>query len=211
MIADLLLSLSVAPADYQAERAADAAWETARWTWWLVAGTFLLFGGAVAAAIYASRSWKAAKEQLSIMREDREIDEATKVSGWLHQEREGGLLEVRLRNANHAPIYDVQYKVFGTTPGTEGPVVKEFRSLLMAVLPPSPEVGFQPAHQIASDGFMKGEENSFFVSSKSWKPWNGQEAEPGVFLELAFVDSKGIQWQRNALGALSKVSSHQKP
>lgn len=113
---DLLLSLSVAPADYQAERAADAAWETARWTWWLVAGTFLLFFGAVAAAFFASLSWKAARGQLAIMKEDREIDEASKVSGWLHQKQPAGLFEVRLHNANHAPVYDVRYQVSGRKP-----------------------------------------------------------------------------------------------
>lgn len=145
------------------------------------------------------------------MRKDREMDEATKVSGWLHQDREEGALEVRLRNANHAPVYDVRYRVSGRTPGETGPVVQEFRDLPVAVLPPSPEAGFQGVHPLSSEGFLKDDENeeAFFDSADEWKPWNGQEAEPGVFLELSFVDSKGIRWQRDALGALSKVPIHE--
>lgn len=135
------------------------------------------------------------------------MDEPAKVSGWLHQEREAGVLKVRLRNANHAPVYDVQYQVFGRTPGEAGPVVQEFRDLLVAALPPAPEGGFQEVHPLSSTGFLKDEENeaAFFDSADEWKPWNGKEAEPGVFLELAFSDSKGIRWRRDALGALSKI------
>lgn len=95
---------------------------------------------------------------------------------------------------------------------TDNPVISVFRDLPVAVLPPSGEAVHQRVHQIKSDGFIKDKENkdAFFGSVDDWKPWNGLESEPGVFLELSFVDSKGTRWRRDALGALSKLP-HMRP
>jgi hypothetical protein len=204
LMSEFLTAFAQVAADYQAERAADAAWETARWTWWLVFATFLLFMGAVAAAIYARHSWSAANGQLKMMRAAQERQDATNVSAWLHQSREGGLMEIRLRNGNPAPVHDVKYKVAGRMLAEGAPKTREFRNLPEAVLPPSPEIGYTMVHQISGDEFLPGGKNSFFASRKDWKPWNGGKAEAGVVVDLSFRDSKGVRWQRDGLGTLSK-------
>lgn len=113
--------------DDQAIRAADAGWETARWTFWLFVATALLVAGAGVAAYFAWKTWTATKGQLDVASEQLEAAqterdnsneqlqmardaaferEAVNVSAWLTQEN-GGTINCFVRNGNDGPIYDV--------------------------------------------------------------------------------------------------------
>lgn len=111
----------------QALRAADAGWETARWTFWLVVATIFLVVGAGIAAFFAWKTWKATKDQLGIAKDQLKAaqaerdnsneqlqmvrdaalkSEAVNVSAWLIHDR--GTVHCYIRNGNGGPIYDVK-------------------------------------------------------------------------------------------------------
>ena len=192
------------PFEDQALRAADASWETARWTFWLVVATFLLVVGAVAAAVYAARTWKTAQDQLKMVREAEKQKEAANVSGWLHQDRTDGAMSVRLRNDNPAPVYDIRYKIIGKHQNDATPK-HLVRDLPLGILPPAADGGVVKPHYVNVEDFQVDSKTPVLEASQ-FAPWNGKAEEPGVALEITFRDSNGVQWKRDWHGSLSQLN-----
>lgn len=204
---DTFIALTQIPLDDQALRAADAGWETARWTFWLVVATGLLVLGAAAAALYARRTWKTAQAQLAMMHASEYTREASSVSAWLHHPRLDGAMSVRLRNDNPAPVYDVRFKLLGKRRAADRPgdIV---RDLHHGILPPSSDGGtVAPKSGTVSEVDFREDREYPILKSAEFVPWNGDPAAAGVALEVTFRDSRGVKWKRDAMGGLVELDS----
>ncbi len=211
-------------ADEQARRAADAGWETARWTFWLTIGTFLLVAGAVAAAIFAWKTWTATRdqltnsnEQLAMARQAEKQSEASNVSAWPQMETNGDI-SITIRNGNGGPVYDVTCQVLAKlSPLIPLPSDVIHRWHMVALLPSasllSRDVSFTvyaADHANAStdhSGTRRTQDPSTpatMDTAKSWRLWDGDPDSTGLSLNLNFRDSSGVRWQRDWNGCLTQ-------
>lgn len=201
----------------QTRRAADAGWSTASATWCLFYATALLVVGAFAAAYFAGRTWRATKKELVDTREAQERLEASRVSAWLRGIPERPF-DLCVRNGNEAPVYDVQVDILVKTLDRDEP--RAVNDLwVSAVLPPaSSETREQvQRRQVAPGQYVKGQQEQLaagntptFDRLQDWQVWDGSKGSTGVTLELSFRDTKGIYWNRDWRGQLSRVATGKK-
>ncbi|MGJ3191232.1 hypothetical protein [Paenarthrobacter sp. FR1] len=205
-------------ADEQAQRAADAGWETARWTFWLVVATFLLVAGAVAAAIYARRTWMAAQGQLEAAVVSEQEREARNVSAWLEIKR--STVSVFVRNGNGGPVYDVVCTLEAkTSTETNTPSANVESWSQMALGPASVDDGrgrelrmnFSEESLVFSYDDAHGRRFSEKGTTKyvvldthdDFKLWDGSPDTTGLAVRLTFRDSSGKNWHRAWTGELT--------
>ncbi|GAA4034922.1 hypothetical protein GCM10023063_18980 [Arthrobacter methylotrophus] len=216
--------------DQQALRAADAAWESARWAAWTVgisAGMLLLTAGllvgAFLAAKYARKTWESTRdelhnsnEELGIVRQDNLQREAVNVSAWLQKAKSGNAVEVFVRNGNGGPVYNVTCNVLAKSKHSATPVISVRSEPYIALGPEDAKPAKGYAFNMFPDEYVyshiDGEvrytvnrtRNVIFESEDDWKLWNGQDDADGLALELTFRDSAGICWRRDWYGTLTQ-------
>lgn len=207
------LALTAIDANEQAQRAADAAWESARWAAGLFILTVILAIGAISAALYAKKTWDAAK------RANRER-EAGNVSAWLQNARGSKDIEVFVRNGNGGPVYDVKCRVTAKRVKEKEPADLVREEPYIALGPEGAQqrsVGY--AFNMGSAEYVLGytdpatgvryNENGkptvFFENKDEWKIWDGQTNTGGLAVDLSFRDSAGRYWRRDWHGKLTEV------
>lgn len=207
----------------QALRAADAGWETARWTFWLVVATFLLVAGAAAAAVYAKRTWETTKGQLRAAEKERDNSneqlelakrmdlerEAVHVTVWLQHEM--GDLNAFVHNGNPGPVYDVVVSPLIKADAT-GELEAKTDEWSTVVLPPSSSmIANYPTIVLEANECIRGRTgrpdrpaDPIFNSFEDFRIWDGQPGTTGVALEITFRDSAGVSWHRAWNGKLTR-------
>lgn len=210
---DALLPLVADESLRQAERAADAGWETARWTFWLFIATVALFIAAVAAATYAALSWKAANGELKLAIDAIRKQEASNVHAWLAQPRPDGDITVCVQNYNKGPVYNVKAEVLIKRP-SDSQANEVLKEESVAVYPQSrgPELvvirkdgtveGTYAAIRNTADG--KGKPP---LTKGEWAIWDGKESTAGLQVRISFKDSASRHWTRGWNGDLSEDTS----
>lgn len=213
-----VITLPIDPNE-QAQRAADAAWESARWAAWMfgmsiptILLTVGLLIGAIVAAVYAKKTWQTTNSELGMMRDAEKQLEASKVTAWLVQSS-GEEIKVLLRNGNLGPIYDlaiiIKAKAVPTVPfPTE--LIPGYDAI---IVPPSVD---DPARLqirvLRANDYIEGRFNSLsqkatpiFRSADQFTIWKGTPETVGLGLELSFRDSAGISWHRDWHGKLTEL------
>lgn len=220
MIPVLLETLNAIDPNEQAQRAADAAWESARWAFWMLFVTVGLLLGAFLAALYAKRTWEATNAQLDMARQADREREASNVSAWLQKAKSGDLVEVYIRNGNGGPVYDVVCLVAAKKTTEEVPVAEVRREPYVALGPDAAKDPKLYSFNMGPDGYVLGFEDPIdktrhnlnrgplviFDSKDEWKIWNGEPSTGGLAVELSFRDSAGRRWRRDWHGKLSELN-----
>lgn len=212
----------------QTQRAADAAWESARWAFWtfctsafyalLTAG---LLVGAFLAARYAKKTWEATRGQLENSNDQLGLAktadlqrEAANVSTWLSMGRE--IIHVFVRNGNRGPIYDVHCYVWAKTDAASpAPTVEIHHWPQLAVAPSTAEVTKDQRLELGPDAYVFGYATTDgtrytknrttdvkLESPEDWKIWDGEKTTTGLAVKLTFRDSRGNHWLRDWNGEL---------
>lgn len=204
-----LLTLATDPTLDQARRAADAGWETARWTWWLFFATILLVVGAAAAAIYAKRTWDAASDE-------HEKREAVNVSGWLGFDATKKKISLFVRNGNGGPVYDIDCKLWAkVSQNGQAPTVEIYRWKPWALSPAAAGIsrdhredfypqGYVLSHTHLGVQYTENGSPDVKMAKEDWKIWDGGADSTGLAVELTFRDSRGLYWRRDWRGRLAK-------
>ncbi|MGP4032451.1 hypothetical protein [Pseudarthrobacter sp. 1C304] len=228
-----LMLLQLIDANEQAQRAADAGWETAKWTFWLVLATFLLVAGAAAAAVYAKQTWETAQGQLRAAEAERDNSnaqlklaqqadrerEATNVSAWLRVHRP--YIFVYVRNGNGGPVYDVRCKVSAKPDGAlPEPSLDVCTWDQMALAPAAAAVDNDLRAQVHEDSVVyeytrdgirrtrSGSDRIGLAKTADFKSWDGDPKSVGLAVELTFRDSSGRGWHRAWNGYLTQIDVH---
>ncbi|MGO4230159.1 hypothetical protein AB4Y72_14955 [Arthrobacter sp. YAF34] len=209
----------------QALRAADAAWEAARWSFWMLVLTLGLLAGAIAAAVYAKKTWESTHKQLSHSNEQLDMArtadlerEATNVAAWLVARN--SYINVYVRNGNDGPVYDVRCKVWGKPDGNlSEPSVEVYEWNQMALSPAAAGIEKEKGDQRYSidedsvvynytqDDIPRTRSGSRVVAlnlPEDFRVWNGEPKTTGLAVELSFRDSDGNNWHRAWNGKLSQ-------
>ncbi|SKB72812.1 hypothetical protein SAMN05660916_02341 [Arthrobacter sp. 31Cvi3.1E] len=212
MIPILCHALTTIDANEQAQRAADAAWESARWAFCLFVLTVVLAAGAIVASYYAKKTWDAAKKA------ERER-EANNVAAWLQLAKGGRDVEVYVRNGNGGPVFDVKCRVFAKRTNQALPTDKVRTDYYVAFAPYDPDRVVKYAFNMGSNEYVfshedpksgtrytrNGTTNVVFDTEDEWKIWDSQLATDGLAVDLSFRDSAGRTWKRDWHGRLTEV------
>ena len=218
--------MNVIDGNEQAQRAADAAWEAARWSFWMLVLTVGLLGGAVLAAVYAKRTWESthkqlahSNEQLDMARTANLTGEAVNVSAWLVARNSH--IYVYVRNGNGGPVYDVRCTVWGKPDNKSAePTVRAYEWHQVALSPAAAGVekdkgdyrhSFDEAsvvYSYADSDVRRTKSGSSIIAldrSEDFKVWNGASDSTGLAIQLTFRDSSGNRWHRGGGGELTPV------
>lgn len=228
MVSQLAYALNAIDPNEQAQRAADAAWESARWAFWTFAtsGVVALFTagllvGAFLAALYAKKTWEATRDELGnsnaqvALAEAADLQaEAVNVSTWLSLG--GEVIQVFVRNGNGGPVYDVHCYVWAK-PDAASPVptVEIHHWHQLAVAPAAADLGRDKRFDLGPDAYVfeyitpdggrhtrNGTTDVRLESRDDWKIWDGDKATTGLAVKLSFRDSRGKHWVRDWNGEL---------
>ena len=211
MIPILFHALSTIDPNEQAQRAADAAWESARWAFWMFLLTVILAVGAIAASWYAKKTWDAAKR-------DAREREANNVAAWLQLAKGGRDIEVYIRNGNGGPVFDVTCRVFAKRTNQTLPTVEVLTDRYVAFGPYDPDRPVKYAFNMGPDNYVFSHEvresgtrytknrttSVIFETEDEWKIWDAQPATGGLAVDLSFRDSAGRSWKRDWHGKLTE-------
>ncbi|WP_144663199.1 hypothetical protein [Paenarthrobacter nicotinovorans] len=225
MIFELLETLAAIDPNEQAQRAADAAWESARWAFWMLLVTVGLLVGAFLAALYAKRTWEATNAQLSMARRMETEREASSVSAWL-QDAKGSdpAVEVFVRNGNGGPVYDVECRILAKRANLTMPTDVVRTHSYVALGPEDMRAtavnyafNMSPneyvfSHKDPKDGvrYTRNKTTSvFFESDNEWKVWDGRPGTDGLAVDLTFRDSAGRSWRRDWHGQLAQIQGEE--
>lgn len=218
MILLLLDGLNAIDPNEQAQRAADAAWESARWALWMLVVTVGLLVGAILAALYAKRTWEATKEQLNMARKADREREASNVSAWLQKAKSGDLVEVFIRNGNGGPVYDVKCRIVAKAAEAEAPTAEVRTEHYVALGPEDAKQVKMYTFNMGPDEYVYGSTDQgvrytvnrttkvVFEKSHDWKIWDGEPSTGGLAVDLRFRDSAGQSWHRDWHGRLAEMS-----
>lgn len=206
MIPVLLETLVAIDANEQALRAADAAWESAKWAFLMLIVTVGLLIGAFLAARYAKKTWEVTKGELDMARAAEREREARNVSAWLQSARSGQGFEVFVRNGNGAPVYDLVCSVVDKNKSAKEPT-DVVRSLRYTALGPEnaagPRMHLFPTNP--PERHVESVKRVIAEGRRIWEIWNGEPTTGGLAVELRFRDSAGRQWHRDWHGKLTEV------
>ncbi|QOT19382.1 hypothetical protein [Paenarthrobacter sp. YJN-5] len=230
MVTQLTHTLSTIDPNEQAQRGADAAWESARWAFWtfITSGVMTLLtagllAGAIVAAWYAKKTWEATRDelgnsntQLALAKEADLQAEALNVSTWLTLDRE--TLLVFVRNGNGGPVYDVHCRVWAKPDAANtSPKVEIHHWHQLAVAPAAADPGKDKRFELGPDAYVYGATlpggerltrnrtpDVKIESMQDWKIWDGNQSTTGLAVELNFRDSRGKHWARAWNGELTE-------
>lgn len=216
----LLQTLDTINANEQAQRAADAAWESARWAFWMLIVTVGLLVGAFLAARYAKKTWEATNSQLQIARQADREREASNVSAWLEPTKGNNFIEVFVRNGNGGPVYDVRCRVMAKRAHEKVPTDQVRTEPYIALGPEDNHRSVKYAFNMGPDAYVLGYEDRktgvkytkdrktpvLFDKEDDWKIWDGRPGADGLAVDLSFRDSAGRFWRRDWHGKLIEVS-----
>lgn len=219
MIHVLLETLTTIDANEQAQRAADAAWESAKWAFLMLILTVGLLVGAFRAARYAKKTWEDTNSQLKMARQAEREREASNVSAWLQPAKSGDLVEVFVRNGNGGPVYDVVCDVQAKEKSAEAPGAEVITEEYTALGPEDAKPSKAYAFNLGPDGYVfsyvdpvsktrynfKRGTTVIFDSKDDWKIWDGKRETGGLAVQLSFRDSAGRRWRRDWHGKLTEV------
>lgn len=228
VISTLLRIMAAIDPNEQAKRAADAAWESARWAAWTFCASAVyalltagLLMGAFLAARYAKKTWEATRGQLENsnvqlgLAKTADLQrEAVNVSTWLSIDRE--IIHVFVRNGNGGPIYDVHCHVWAKPDAVNpAPTVEIHHWPQIAVAPAAADAGKDQRLVLGPDAYVfeyttpdgerhtkNGATDVKLESTDEWKIWDGNKSTTGLAVKLTFRDSKGTHWVRDWNGEL---------
>lgn len=215
----LLQALDTIDANEQAQRAADAAWESARWAFWMLIVTVGLLVGAFLAARYAKKTWEATNSQLQMARQADREREASNVSAWLESAKGSNFIEVFVRNGNGGPVYDVRCRVMAKRAHEKVPTDQVRTEPYIALGPEDSQRTVKYAFNMGPDAYVFGYKDPkdnvrytrarttpvLFDNEGDWKIWDGRPGTDGLAVDLSFRDSAGRSWRRDWHGKLIEV------